>query len=135
MGDRLAAAGLQLCGAAPGRDDRRLLGAEAARADASPADVRNDGDAAQQPDWDCDCVLCLGRGFRADLAYLVDGDPGPFRRRHRDARVRLERRPRARTLRRRNSATRTGPHEPEAASMTMTTIDTIPAAPPPTAAP
>ena len=56
---------------------------------------RADRAAAQHPDRSCHRVLCLGRRLRADLAHLVDGDPGRSRRRRHGAGVRLERRPRA----------------------------------------
>ena len=81
MGDLFAAAGLQFCGAAQGRDDRRVLGHEAHRAAAGRAGLRSDRDAPQQPHGLRHGFLCGGHRLCADLAHLVDGDPRLPRRR------------------------------------------------------
>ena len=103
MGDRLAAAGVQLRGAAQSRDDRRVLGDEAAA-----------GSAAVQPVYEpIEMPRNSPIGFVIAFFASVTGFAliwhiwwmailGRFRCRGRGAGVRLERRSRARTLGRRN---------------------------------
>ena len=81
MGDRLAAAGLQLRGAAARRGRGGLLGHQAARAPQARARrrarLRRHRDAAEQPDRLHLRLLRHLHRLRADLAHLVDGRRRP----------------------------------------------------------
>ena len=128
MGDRVAAAALQFRGIAAGRDDRRLLGDEAARAGRGRRGLAG-GEARYEP---IEMPRNTPIGFVLSFFAVVTGFAliwqiwwmavaRPARRLCHDPGVRLERRPRTGALGRRRGADRTGPAGPEASRMTITT--------------
>ena len=85
MVDGVAAAGLEFCGPAACRRDRRLLEQETtrareARSAGASARVRADRNAEEQRDRLRHRVLCRRHRLCADLAHLVDGRSGSVRR-------------------------------------------------------